>query len=111
MVKGTLNYKGYSARVDYSPEDEAFVGRVFGVPDIVGFHGESVAEMVQAFHDAVESYIISFEAKGEPPQKPYSGQVMFRIPPELHARIATAAAVSGKSLNQWATEVIAAATA
>ncbi len=106
-----LTYKGYSARVDYSPEDEALVGRVVGISDSVSFHGESVSEMVQSFHDAVDSYIMSFEAKGEPPQKPYSGQVMFRIPPELHARIATAAAVSGKSLNQWATEVIAAAAA
>lgn len=100
-----LTYRGYSARVEYSPEDEALVGRVVGISDSVSFHGESVSEMVQSFHDAVDSYIMSFEAKGEPPQKPYSGQVMFRIPPELHARAATAAAVAGKSLNQWVTEV------
>ena len=107
----TLTYKGYSARVDYSPEDEAIVGRVVGITDIVGFHGESVAEMVQSFHDAVDSYIMSFETKGELPQKPYSGQVMFRIPPELHFRAASAAAAAGKSLNQWATEVIERAAA
>ena len=101
-----LTYRGYSARVEYSPEDEVLVGRVVGITDLVSFHGESVTEMRQAFHDAVDSYLISFEARGEPPQKPYSGQVMFRIPPELHARAATSAASSGKSLNQWATEVI-----
>jgi predicted HicB family RNase H-like nuclease len=29
---------------------------------------------------------------------------MLRIPPEVHAAVATAAEVSGKSINQWATE-------
>jgi predicted HicB family RNase H-like nuclease len=31
---------------------------------------------------------------------------MLRIPRETHAAIATAAEVSGKSINQWASEVL-----
>ena len=34
---------------------------------------------------------------------------MFRIPPEVHARAALAAQLAGKSLNQWAAEVLGAA--
>jgi predicted HicB family RNase H-like nuclease len=29
---------------------------------------------------------------------------MLRVPPEVHAAIAAAAEVSGKSINQWAAE-------
>jgi predicted HicB family RNase H-like nuclease len=29
---------------------------------------------------------------------------MLRIPPEVHVAIATVAEVSGKSINQWATD-------
>jgi predicted HicB family RNase H-like nuclease len=32
---------------------------------------------------------------------------MLRIPPEIHAAIAMAAEVSGKSINQWATDTLA----
>jgi predicted HicB family RNase H-like nuclease len=31
---------------------------------------------------------------------------MFRVPQALHARIAAAAALSGKSLNQWGEETL-----
>jgi len=32
--------------------------------------------------------------------------VMFRISPEVHARAALAAQLAGKSLNQWAEDVL-----
>jgi len=32
--------------------------------------------------------------------------VMFRVAPEVHAKAALAAQLSGKSLNQWAEEVL-----
>lgn len=33
--------------------------------------------------------------------------MMFRVDPEIHAKAARAAALSGKSLNQWAADVLA----
>jgi predicted HicB family RNase H-like nuclease len=44
---------------------------------------------------------------GRAPQKPYSGNLMLRIPPDVHAAVAAAAEVSGKSINQWAAEALA----
>jgi len=41
-----------------------------------------------------------------PPQKPYSRKLMLRIPPEVHAAVAMAAEVSGKSINQWAADAL-----
>lgn len=44
-----MNYQGYAARIDYSDEDGLFVGRIAGIKDVVGFHGESVRELRAAF--------------------------------------------------------------
>ena len=97
----TMTYKGYAASIEYSDDDECFIGHIAGIKDRVGFHGESVIELKEAFHDAVEDYLETCTAVGKEPQKPYSGKLMLRIPPELHATIATAAQVSGQSINQW----------
>jgi predicted HicB family RNase H-like nuclease len=43
---------------------------------------------------------------GKKPQKPYSGKLMLRIRPEIHAAVATAAQLSGQSINQWASEAL-----
>jgi predicted HicB family RNase H-like nuclease len=100
----TMIYKGYAARIEYSDEDGCFIGHIAGIKDIVGFHGESVAELRAAFEEAVDDYLETCARVGRQPQKPYSGNLMLRIPPDIHAAIAVAAKVSGKSINQWATE-------
>ena len=43
---------------------------------------------------------------GVEPFKAYSGKFVLRIPPEDHAAVSRAAIASGKSLNQWAVEVL-----
>ncbi len=102
-----MTYKGYAARIEYSDADHCLIGHIAGVRDVVGFHGASVAEVRAAFEDAVEDYLETCRAAGRPPQKPYSGKLMLRLPPEVHARAAMMAAAHGKSLNQWAAEVLA----
>jgi predicted HicB family RNase H-like nuclease len=72
----------------------------------VGFHADTVEGLREAFHEAVEDYIETCAQIGKEPQKTYSGQVMFRISPEVHRKAALAAELSGKSLNQWAEEVV-----
>lgn len=100
----TMTYRGYAARIEYSDDDGCFIGHIAGIDDVVGFHGESIAELRAAFEEAVDDYLETCEKLNRPPQKPYSGNLMLRIPPEVHAAIATAAEVSGKSINQWATD-------
>ena len=100
----TMSYKGYAAKIEYSDEDQCFVGHIAGIQDIVGFHGESVTELRDAFVEAVDDYLETCAQLNRAPQKPYSGKLMLRIPPEVHAAVAIAAEVSGKSINQWATE-------
>lgn len=101
-----LTHKGYSAIVEFDSEDEIFVGRIAGLNDVVGFHGESVTELKAAFAEALDDYLETCAAIGKSPEKAYSGNVMIRVPPELHSAMARAAEVAGKSLNQWGEEVM-----
>jgi len=105
----TMTHKGYPARIEYSEEDGCFVGHIVGINDIVGFQGETVAELRAAFEEAVDDYLETCVKLGRPAQKPYSGNLMLRVSPEIHAAVAAAAEVNGKSINQWATELLAAA--
>ncbi len=102
----TMTHKGYAARVEYSEEDGCFVGHIAGIRDVIGFHGESVAELRAAFEKAVDDYLETCKKLGQRPNHPYSGQFRLRLSPELHARAAMAAETKGKSLNAWVSEVI-----
>ena len=86
---------------------QCLIGQIAGVNDIVGrFHGESVAELRAAFEEAVDDYLETCDKLGRALQKPYSGKLMLRVLPEVHAAIAMAAEVSGKSINQCVTETL-----
>lgn len=102
-----MYYKGYAARIEFDAEDEIFAGHIAGINDVIGFHADNVADLKAAFHEAVDDYLATCAELGKQPQKPYSGRVMFRIDPQVHANAARAAELSGKSLNEWAGEVLA----
>jgi predicted HicB family RNase H-like nuclease len=101
-----LSHRGYLARVEYHAGDRILVGHIAGINDVVGFHGESVAELESAFQAAVDDYVDACAKVGKAPEKPYSGRVMFRVDPSTHARAALAAQLRGLSLNQWAEEAL-----
>ncbi|MDQ0319550.1 putative HicB family RNase H-like nuclease [Pararhizobium capsulatum DSM 1112] len=105
-----MTHNGYSARIEYDAEGEIFFGRLAGISDGVTFHADTVVDLKVAFQEAVDDYVESCAKLGKEPQKPYSGKMMFRVDPEIHARAAKAAELAGKSLNQWAAEVLAKAS-
>lgn len=102
----TMNYRGYVARVEYSEDDQCFLGHIAGIRDVIGFHGDSVAELRSAFEEAVDDYLEACNKTGLTPNKPFSGQFRLRLPPELHARAAIVAQSRGQSLNAWVTDAI-----
>ncbi len=101
-----MEYKGYTARIDYDGEDEIFIGRLLGLRAMVSFHADTVAKLKREMQFAVDEYVASCEKRGETPEKPMSGQFALRMPPEVHGRAAIFAEASGKSLNQLITELL-----
>jgi predicted HicB family RNase H-like nuclease len=60
--------------------------------------------------EAVEDYLECCEKIGKSPEKSVSGKLSLRIPPEVHSQALIQAQAAGKTLNQWATEVLNLAT-
>ena len=102
----TMSHKSYTARVDYDERDNLFVGRILGIRSIISFHGETVSELRAEFEHAINDYLAECEEEGLQPEKPASGKLLLRVPPEVHGKALVAAQAAGKSLNQWATEVL-----
>ena len=101
-----LSYRHYRAAVEFDAEDALFFGRIAGIRDGVSFHAEAVPALVAAFHEAVDDYLDTCAKLGKTPERPYSGKVMLRIDPALHASTAAAAELAGLSLNQWTERVL-----
>ena len=102
----TMIYKGQTARVDFDDAAGIFSGRLLGISDIVGFHADNVAALRAAFEDAVDDYVETCARIGKQPEKPASGKLMLRIPPDVHRAALVAAESAGTSLNQWASKVL-----
>ena len=101
-----MEYRGYTARVEFDPDAGILHGEVEGVRDVITFEGESVAELRRAFEESVDDYLEMCAEREEEPDKPYSGKFVIRIEPELHRDLAVAAARTGKSLNAFAAEAM-----
>lgn len=101
-----MTYNGYAARIDYDADDEIFVGHLAGINDVVGFHADTVSDLKEAFHEAVDDYVATCAKAGKKPEKPFSGKLMLRVDPAIHARSMLVAELQGVSLNQWAETVL-----
>ena len=106
----TMNHKGYTARIEFDERDNILVGRVLGLHTMISFHGDTVAVLRAEFESAVEDFLRDCKERGVRPEKPASGKLMLRVPPQVHGAALVAAQAAGKSLNQWATEVLEEAT-
>ncbi|MGE0800250.1 MAG: type II toxin-antitoxin system HicB family antitoxin [Lautropia sp.] len=101
-----MTYQGYTARIEYDERDDIFVGRVLGLRSLISFHGKTVAELRREFVASVKDYLADCAEAGVSPEKPASGKLLIRVPPEIHSKALIKAQSSGKSLNQWATEAL-----
>lgn len=102
----SMIYKGYSANINFDERDNIFWGKVTGIKDSITFEGETVAQLVEDFHQAVDHYLADCKKEGRNPERPFSGKLTLRVSPGIHAKIAAAAAHAGKSLNKWVAETI-----
>ena len=53
-MSNTMDYKGYTGSVKFSPEDRLFFGKVLGIQALISYEGASADELVEDFHGAVD---------------------------------------------------------
>ena len=94
-----MEYKGYTAAVQYDGDDDCFVGHVIGITDRIVFDGESTSELRRNFHEVLNTYLAHCKQVGKVPETPRSGRLLLRLPAELHAYVAQQAESTGESVN------------
>ena len=103
MKSDMMKYKGYRATVGYDSRDNIFIGKVFGIKDSLNFHGSSIEELENSFHDSIDNYLEICEKYGKVPEKEFSGTFNVRTSPEIHEKASVYAAENGCTLNQVVT--------
>ena len=106
MKSDMMKYKGYRAAVGYDSRDNIFVGQVFGIKDSLNFHGSSIEELENSFHDSIDNYLEACEKYGKEPEKEFSGTFNVRTTPYIHERASIYAAENGCTLNQVVTKAM-----
>lgn len=101
----------YTYRVEWSPEDNEWVGLVAEFPSLSHLDADPV-EAMRGIRDLVEGVVADMLEEGATPPAPfadrrYSGKVFVRTSPELHRRLTIEAAEQGVSVNQWAMQKLA----
>jgi predicted HicB family RNase H-like nuclease len=102
-----MKYKGYEGSITFDEDAEIFHGEVINTRDVITFEGRSVTELKRAFKESVEDYLQFCAKKGQRPEKPFSGNLVIRIDPELHRKLAIQAKKKRKSLNAYIEERLA----
>lgn len=104
---GKLRYKGYTGSVEYSEEENCLFGKVLGLRrDGIVYEGESTSEIRKDFEEAIDQYLAHCQEKGIQPEKPYSGNFVLRMSPELHGQAAERADDLGESINDFINNAI-----
>jgi predicted HicB family RNase H-like nuclease len=104
----SMHYKGYTARIEFDEANGIFWGKVLGLPSYtnISFEGQTVDQLTNDFHQAINFYIDDCAQSGKSALKPASGKLMLRVDPEVHSAALIAAEANGVSLNQWAAKVL-----
>ena len=105
-IKSDVNR--YAYRVEWSPDEEAYVGSCIEVPSLKRA-APTAEQAIADLAGAVDQYVQDVQACGEEAPTPlsersYSGTFVVRTSPELHGRLAIEAAEQRVSMNQCVVE-------
>jgi predicted HicB family RNase H-like nuclease len=97
----TTTYKGYTGKFEIDFDDNLISGIVIDIKDVITFHGKTIEEAVQCFHESVDDYLEFCQELGEEPDQPFSGKLPYQTTRKIHRKIYLAATKKGKSINAW----------
>lgn len=50
-------YRGHIGSIEYDPEDKTYYGRLLNIRDLVDYHADTLVDLCNEFHVAVDDYI------------------------------------------------------
>ena len=100
----------YPKFVEWSDEDQCFIGRCPGV-FLGAVHGGDEASVYKELCQTVEEWV-DLSARDQQPlpeplaAKKFSGRFVLRVEPTLHRRLAVKALAAGESLNAYCVKAL-----
>ena len=110
-IRNTMEIQGYRAIIQFDPDIEMFRGEFVGLNGGADFYARDIAGLRREGVASLKVFLDMCREDGVEPRRQFSGKFNVRIPPELHAAVAVAAAAEGKSLNQWVADELRASVA
>ena len=101
-----MEINGYKAIIQYDPDIDLFRGEFIGLNGGADFYANDIDSLRREGELSLKVFLEMCEEDGVEPRKEYSGKFNLRVPTELHAQIAIQAASSGKSLNQFVSDLL-----
>jgi|ERR687896_1089778 predicted HicB family RNase H-like nuclease len=103
-----MHYKGYLGSAEFDEEERVFHGKLEYIRALVTYEATDADGLVNAFHEAADSYLELCKRKSYTPEIPFKGSFNIRPGPELHRQAAIAASHAGISLNAFVTKALSA---
>lgn len=98
-MSAMIKHRGYYGSIEASPEDNCLFGKLQFIRALVSYEGETVAELTQAFRDAVDDYLETCETLDQEPEIPCKGSFNVRVGHDLHLAASVAATRQSITLN------------
>jgi predicted HicB family RNase H-like nuclease len=101
-----MTIDGVKAVIAYDSDIDMFRGEFIGLNGGADFYADDTEGLRREGAISLKIFMDACLKDGVEPFKTYSGKFVLRIPPEDHAAATMAAIAAGKSLNQWAVDVL-----
>ncbi|NVD70532.1 type II toxin-antitoxin system HicB family antitoxin [Duganella sp. BJB1802] len=109
-MQNTMTIDGHQAVITFDPEIQMFRGEFLGLNGGADFYAKDVKGLQREGKISLNVFLEACAEDGVEPRKSFSGKFSLRVAPAIHEAAAVAAAAHGKSLNQWAEDVLRKAT-
>lgn len=105
-MNNVMTIEGHRAVISFDPDIGLFRGEFTGLAGGADFYAADVAGLQREGATSLKVYLDACTKDSIEPLARASGALNLRVAPELHRAATLAAKASGKSLNQWASEVL-----
>jgi len=105
-MQNTMTIDGHQAVITFDPEIQMFRGEFLGLNGGADFYAKDVKGLQREGRISLNVFLEACAEDGVEPRKSFSGKFSLRVAPAVHEAAAVAAAAHGKSLNQWAEDVL-----
>lgn len=102
----TITINNHKAVITLDEELGMFRGEFIELNGGADFYAESLSALMEEGARSLVEFIAVCKERGVDPFRKFSGQVPLRMPKDLHAAAAVAAAAKGISLNQYINQAV-----